>query len=209
MAWVRANAIEGWNMPKPDRLSELFLGEHGWAAASRYYQPDPDLGGAWEQPRGKCPVQVQLMAANYSNEQGNTDCSLDESISLNLLRAELLEPLGLRWTGTGANFLDTNGQLAAFDPTVDTRGPSALLVREDLLRDYLAREQLNLCWVVTGEKQVMGANLRGNYLGRLSVSGAYSLTGHGVTGFLNCYLERTKRDGQGHDVLVHTITSVP
>ena len=208
LAWVRANAIEGWNMPTPTRLSDLFLGEHGWAAASRYYQPDPDLGGAWEQPCGKCPVQVQVMADTYSNEQGNTDCSLDESISLNLLRAELLGPLGLHWTGIGANFLDNKGQLAAFDPTLDTCGPSTLLVREDLLRDFLAREQLSLCWVITGEKQVLGANLSGNYLGRLSVSGAYSLTGQGVVGFLNCYLERAKRNGQSHDVLVHTITSV-
>lgn len=208
LGWVRANAAERWNMPEPTRLSEQFLGEHSWAAASHYYQPEPSLGGAWERPRGKCPAQVQVMAARYSSESGGTDCSLDESISLNLLRAELIGSLGLRWMGTGADFVDGNGQLAAFDPTLNTRGPSALLVREDLLRDFLAREQLSLCWVVTGEKQVMGANLRGNYLGRLSVSGAYSLTEQGVAGFLNCYLERAKHSENGRDRLVHTIRSV-
>lgn len=37
--------------------------------------------------------------------------------------------------------------------------------------------------------------------------GAYSLTGRGAAGVLNCYLERAKRNGQSHDVLVHTITN--
>jgi hypothetical protein len=208
LTWVRTHPAERWSTPEPGRVSEQFLGEHGWAAASRYYQADPALGGAWERPRGQCPAQVQVLAARYLAEPGNTDCSLDKIISLNLVRAELLQPLGLRWMGTGADFADEHGQLAAFDPTLTTPGPSTLLVREDLLRDFLAREQLSLCWVVTGQKQVLSANLGGSYLGQLSVSGAYSLTEHGVAGFLNCYLERARHHEQGHDRLVHTI-SIP
>ena len=206
-AWVGANAVRGWKMPEPVRMSELFLGEHGWAAASQYYQDGHEWQDSWQRPRRSCPVEVQLVAATYSSERGDTDCSLDDSITLNLPRAELLGPLGLHWAGSGADFLDATGQLAAFDPTVAEQGPSALLVRTDLLRDFLAREQLSLCWVVTGEKQVMGANLRGNYLGRLSVSGAYTLTEQGVVGFLNCYLSRPSQDEQDTDVLIHTINS--
>ena len=38
---------------------------------------------------------------------------------------------------TGSDFIDSEGRLAAFDPTVQQSGPPGLLLREDLLADYL------------------------------------------------------------------------
>lgn len=204
MQWAETDELQGRDMPEPAQLYTVFLGEHGWSPASRYYQREYYGGEVWRRPRPSCPVEVQVFALDYLNEQGTSDSSLDETVSLNLPRAELLAPLRLRWTGTGADFTH-EGQLVATDPTVHQDGPGALLLREDFLRDFLAREQLSLCWIVIGEKQLIGPQLRGAYYGRLNLAGAYTLAAQGVTGFLHCYREAGFHNGAQKDELVHTI----
>jgi hypothetical protein len=205
MQWAETVDFMGRWMPEPTRLYEVFLGEHGWAPASRYYQRDYYEGKVWRQPRKSCPVEVQVFSFDYLNEQSTADCSLDETISLNLPRAELITPLDLRWTGLGADFTH-QGEVAAFDPTVHENGPAALLLREDFLRDFLAREQLRLCWVVIGEKQVIGPGAGGNYYGRVNLSGAYTLAEQGITGFLHCSLETAAdEDAEPDAQIAHTI----
>lgn len=204
MQWAETDRLQGRDMPEPAQLYTVFLGEHGWSPASKYYQREYYGGEVWRRPRPDCPVEVQVFAFDYLNEQGTFDRSLDETVSLNMPRPELIAPLDLRWAGTGADFM-SGGQLVAFDPTVYQDGPSALLLREDVLREFLAREQLSLCWVVIGEKQVIAPNLRGVYYGRLNLAGAYTLSEQGVSGFLNCWLEKNSRHGQPEDELLHTL----
>lgn len=124
---------------------------------------------------------------------------------MNLPRAELIEPLGLRWTGIGGDFVDAAGVLAAFDPTVQASGPGALLLRKDLVNEFLIRKNLALCWIVIGEKEILSSGINERYYGRMSMSGAYTLTRQGITGFLNCFVEKSTRDEESEDVLIHTI----
>lgn len=203
LKWAETDKLQGRDMPEPTQLYTVFLGEHGWSPASQYYQREYYNGEVWRRPRNDCPVEVQVFSFDYLNEQGTFDCSLDDTISLNMPRAELIDQLDLQWTGTGADFTH-KGQLVAFDPTVHQTGPGALLVREDFIRAFLAREKLSLCWVIIGEKQIIGSYPRGNHHGRMNLSGAYTLSEQGVVGFLNCYSEGV-HDGQKDDVLVHTI----
>ncbi|WP_045689378.1 AVAST type 2 anti-phage system protein Avs2 [Hymenobacter sp. AT01-02] len=207
MQWAEADNLQSRDLPKPAQLYEVFLGEHGWSTASQYYQRAYYNGETWQKPGRDCPVEVQVFSFDYVNERGTFDCSLDETVSLNMPRAELVNSLGLRWTGIGADFIDETGQLASSDPTVHQDGPAALLVREDLIRALLIRENLSLCWVVTGEKQSIGPDSRERFLGRLNLSGAYMLSDTGAVGFLNCFMEKATRNHQDHDVLVHTIRS--
>jgi hypothetical protein len=72
-------------------------------------------------------------------EASGFDCSIDESYTLRLPTSELVAGLRLGWSGNGADYLDAAGQLAAFDPTTHTNGPNALLLREDLLKEFLCR----------------------------------------------------------------------
>ncbi|WP_426492946.1 AVAST type 2 anti-phage system protein Avs2 [Hymenobacter sp. 102] len=203
MQWAETDKLQGRDMPEPAHLYEVFLGEHGWSPASKYYQRDYENGELWRRPRNDCPVEVQVFSFDYLNEQGTFDCSLDETISLNMPRAELIVPLNLRWTGIGADFT-SEGQLVAFDPTVHQDGPGALLLREDFMREFLAREKLSLCWIVIGEKQIIGPH-SGSWHGRMNLCGAYTLSQQGPVGFLNCFLERNSREGQNEDILTQTI----
>ena len=87
---------------------------------------------------------------------------------------------------SGADYLDETGALAAFDPNAHHDGPTALLLRKDLLDKYLLEKGLALCWVVMGEKQVVGGKAITKYHGRLKMSGAYRYIENRPVGFLNC-----------------------
>jgi hypothetical protein len=160
VAFVKwAQGVDFWHcwMPVLPRSYRMFLGEHGWSPASRYFQ-EPSFGDeGWIQPNHGCPVKVRTVAFEYLRDANSFDCSVDEHYTLRLPTSELVTGLGFRWSGNDADYLDTAGQLAAFDPTAHTDGPSALLIRDDLLREFLARQGLTICWAVRGEKRVLGA----------------------------------------------------
>ena len=75
--------------------------------------------------------------------------------------------------------------MAAFDPNVHEKGPTALLLRKDILEKYLLENGLELFWVVLGEKQIVGGGDRMKFHGRLKMSGGYSYTGNRPLGSVN------------------------
>jgi hypothetical protein len=95
---------------------------------------------------------VQELAADlaYFKESNGFDCSVDDHFTLRLPAADLMMKLGLRWTGRGAEFENSLGQIVAQDPTAFAPGPSALLLRADVLHEVQQSENLTLCWAVLG-----------------------------------------------------------
>lgn len=140
---------------------------------------------------------MRTVAFEYLREARGFDCSIDETYTLHLPTSELVTGLGLRWSGNGADYLDGAGQLAAFDPTAHAEGPSALLIRDDLLREFLAREGLTICWAVRGEKRVLGAGFNPGNHALLHMSGAYMLGDKGLVGFLKYILDDREIEGSG------------
>jgi hypothetical protein len=142
-------------------------------------------------------VKVRTATFEYLREANGFDCSVDETYTLRLPTNELVTGLGLQWSANGADYLDVAGQLAAFDPTAHADGPSALLIRDDLLREFLAREGLTVCWAVLGEKRVLGAGFDPGHHASLRMSGAYMLGDKGLVGFLKCMLDAREMEGSG------------
>ena len=60
-----------------------------------------------------------------------------------------------------------------------------MLLRDDLLGEFLAREKLTICWAVTGEKRVISPGFGTRpYHPRLRMSGAYVLSDGRTMGFV-------------------------
>ena len=161
----------------------MFLGEYGWSPAFQYFFNQLDHGSGTESERG-CPVTLRTAACKYLKESQDFDCSVDDGYSLRLPIPDIIEQLGLKWTGRTADYTDPKGRLAAFDPTAHEEGPSALLLREDLLRQYLSNKGLALCWTILGEKQVLEAKMSFGPRGRREFSGAYTYRDQKLKGFL-------------------------
>lgn len=178
-------------MPDPPEVNEMYFGEHFWAPAC--LQRESYGEGGWTQPDHDCPVKLRQVAVEYIKESSGSDCSLDERYTLRLPAADLMMNLGLRWTGRGAEFENSLGQIVAQDPTAFAPGPSALLLRADVLLELQQREHLTLCWAVVGEKRILNAGFRGAPHPELRVSGAYILERDKLTGFVKRMLD--ERDG--------------
>jgi len=190
MDWAEGVDFWGRWMPEPAQLLGPFLGEHDWAPASRYFESEYFGAGGWVQPRNDCPVRVKVVATEYLSEDGGFDCSVDETFRLRLPISDLVAGLGLRWRGSGSELLDSRGRLVVQDPTVHEDGPSALLIRDDTLREYLRRENLTICWSVIGEKRVLPPSTsRRAPRETLRLSGAFVLGADGPTGFVNQTLD--------------------
>lgn len=192
--WARrADAAEAF--PSSDHSNyKIFLGEHGWSNASRYFQHPYHGDDGWSSVSDKCPVKLHPVAFRYTREQGSFDCSMENSFTLRLPHRELVACMEIRWTGNNADFADAKGDLIAFDPTVENVGPDALLIDRSALSAYLAREELSLIWVVTGEKRAVGPGMGYRHFGSLSFSGIYRFIDGKAVGSLKS--EFTKGDSR-------------
>lgn len=195
LAW--AEKVDFWEcwMPESAEVYRMYLGEHAWAPASRYFQKQNYGDDGWIQPGHGCPVKIQTVAFEYAREASGFDCSIDEAHKLRLPISKLVTGLGIRWSGNGADFVDAADQVVTQDPTVHADGPTALLLREDLLREFLAREKLLICWTVLGEKRVLPPGFgAGPYHPALRMSGAYVLSEKGPVGFVKHMIDDPNRE---------------
>ena len=140
----------------------------------------------WTQLIHGCPVRVRTVACEYMRETSGFDCSIKENYTIRLPVIDIVNGLDIRWSGHGGDFTDGAGRVVAQDPTVHSEGPSAMLFRDDLLGEFLAREKLTICWTVLGEKRVISPGFgTGPRHPRLRMSGTYVLSEGRAVGFLN------------------------
>ncbi len=92
----------------------------------------------------------------------------------------------MKFSKNEGEFVDGNGDLVCFDPSVNNKSLTGLLVRKDKLIEWLEKEDLALLWNVKGEKQVLGNWhwKKGEYLGQLQISGLYKLENQEIKGNL-------------------------
>lgn len=179
------------NMPSPGDPLGIYLGEFGWSPAYKYSDAAVDLHADLHLSKFVRPA-----TRSYSSGMYDFDCSMDHTLNLELPHNNFIDRLRLKWFGRGADYLDQGGNLAAFDPTVHEEGPTALLLREDVLRRYLAEEELVLCWQIVGEKLIIGDKPTSAYQGSLEISGFYRYTNKGPVGKLTTQVEMPETNGE-------------
>ena len=198
MSWARTVDFWGSWMPEPPESYSVYLGEYGWAPAYEHTFSDGSKSEDWARPKspvGKmCPVAIRPVSFVYAAEGGGFDCSIKDHIGLRLPHHDFIRFFGLHPSFHGADFVDPTGTLVAFDPTAHEAGPNALLLDKEFLETYLRERDLAMCWVILGEKMIVGGNTGGEFRGHLKISGAYRLTEDGPVGFLNCNVDIPEDD---------------
>ena len=183
-AWAKRQNFMGRWMPESHSSSDIILGEFFWAPAFRA-QNTPYFGReGWTRLHDdRIPAPVLVTTDGYFQESGSYDCSLDETINMMLPCKLLADGMGLRWKGVEGEFLDSSGGLVAFDPSVRTPGPGALLIRREALLDFLESEEYQVIWTVLGEKQLVGGAIeQERFQGRLEISGAFTVDAGTIEG---------------------------
>lgn len=189
VSWAKNIDFSGRMMSQLPENYGMFLGEYGWSPAWHDFREKYLDAEEWIQLDRNCPVKVRIVASEHHCKASEFDFSVDDNRSLKLPAGDVVSVLGMRWSGYGADFIDETGQIVSFDPTAHSEGPSALLLRQDKLKEFLEREKLVLCWIVTGEKLAYGTGFTPREYSVLRMSGFYILDSEGPTGSLNCFLE--------------------
>lgn len=176
IAWLKDMDWTRW-MAEPPSDGDLFVGEHGWGPAfhntledHRHFTIPDDMN---------YQIPVQMATFGYDTSGGEYDCSGITPQTLYVLHPRVIEVMGLRWSGHGTDYVDAHGSLAAFDPRAYEPGPSALLIREDLLDDYLESRRLAVVWAMTGQKRIISAD---EYYDAPGWTGSYQYTSQGIKG---------------------------
>ena len=172
----------------PSLMGDVFFGEYGWGPAFAHHveatAEETEFPGKPDWSR-----YTPKAALSYDSRVSDFDCSESEGSSTLLPHYELIARLGLRWSGKGAEFLDESGQLASFATSGRGNDHTALLIREDLVKRYMAQEGLVLCWTVAGTKMTLGGESTMTYRGRLAITGFYEYVGEEPRGSITCEVD--------------------
>jgi hypothetical protein len=174
--WIDSNIPQG---------TQVFLGEYGWSGAAQFFECAYHGEEGWKEPGESCPVKVKSIPVGYIEEQSTFDCSMDETFELILPCGEIMRDWKLRWTGVGADFVDSDHRISAFDPSAHTKGDNALLLREDVFQKYLSDRGLTVIWAVSANKESRGNGHSAQSFYGLRFSGAYAMRDDTIYGFLN------------------------
>lgn len=118
----------------------------------------------------------------YEWEASSTDKSLNNSISIYLPNKHLINELDLSLKQDEyGEWIDSKGNLAFIDPSIKELGPSYALIRSDLLNKWLEENNLQLLWLIGGEKQLY-TSMANKFYGYLECSGIYTATDKGIDG---------------------------
>ena len=173
MKWAGGVNFWGRWMPEAPEMQRVFIGEYEWSRAFQHVYQEWHQDSDWVDPGKECPVPVHVPIIEYRAEERGYDCSIERGYGIKLPHPKLVRRLSLQWDAENSWYVDAMGNRAVFDPSVHEDGPSSLLIREDLLNQYLSAENLSLCWAVLGEKLCLGNRDSRKSPGIFNFSGAY------------------------------------
>ena len=181
--WANSRPFVDAGIEDVAEVYDVFVGEHGWAPAADYRQVP--LGAFYEgaRPSRNAPLRLEAIATKYPFRAAGRDESVSAKAWLHLPIQQIMQTGGLRWSGQAADFLDPDGKIAALDPSAHTAGPSALLLREDFVRELMSQQGVGVVWTVVCLKSVRLLDPAPGYL-LLRLSGAYRLSEMGPVGFM-------------------------
>lgn len=179
---LKQDFIGRW-MPEAGHMTKVFIGEYPWAPSCLNLNADDQTG--WtrgDRDNRLIPKPVLITNNEYLWERGY-DCSIDESVSMNLPTEFLINKMKLQWSAVPGVFTDVNGTVVFQDPSVEQNGPSVLLVREDRLLSFLQEHEYAVVWAVLGEKNLIGGNVSPtSERGTHEVTGMFYMGSQGIKG---------------------------
>lgn len=182
------NFLDPHTVSGPSTQHQKFLGEYPW-------HPSFEGVGSWfdEDDSWGDIIQTRHMIpfSEYEWEDAGTDHSLDSSLSFYLPAFDLVTGLQLSRSKTNfAEWVNEQEETVFIDPSISEVGPSFALIKKDVFLEWLKKNDLEILWLIGGEKQLLGRH--SDYFGRLD----YNILGDIRDGKIqaNGWFEEQKRD---------------
>jgi hypothetical protein len=181
--WLSKQHFWGRWMPENPDFKNVFLGEFYWAPAVNRHTGVIKATNATDSRGPKIPYSFILTSADYHARMNSFDCSVEDSFPIRMPGAWIIREMGLQGNRVEGEFVDSAGNLVAFDPAVSLSGPNALLIRKERLLTFLKEAKYEIMWFLLAGKQSLGGDFGAKeWLGELQISGAYRVVGDKILG---------------------------
>ena len=189
---TNTNKLFNWTMdldpyrgkfPEPPSVHNTFLGELYWDES--IFQPtyfDP----CWIEPNSfpsRLPVRSLVSTYEYLSQTSEYDHSLNGETTWRLPHKLLVEKMNLIYNGDGT-FVNVNGEVVAYDPSMSSLRESVLLVRKEEFVKFLLEKSYGIVWRLFGEKTASDSTMafEGKWNGKLEIKGSYKTTNGVIRG---------------------------
>ena len=183
--WAEKQSFWNNRMPEAKEHYQMFNREFYWSDTYTFFQ-NPYYGySEWSEIdsyrlKEKYPHKIGLTTSQYYWEC-QFDYSKEDSLSMNKPSNILFEGMGMKYSEKEGHFIDENGELICFDPSIYNESNPYLMVRKDKLLQFLNECDLTVCWTLIGEKQVITPSFgRDGDVGVMQMSGYVTLDGEGI-----------------------------
>jgi hypothetical protein len=155
--------LQTWLVDNPDLVRALpGWGAHGVYGALWAELPDEsdlhDFPGRWHRPEDgrRLPMRTAPVHLEYASESGGFDCSISDSVNVELPSRFLVEEAGLEWRGPSNCWVDRQGREVMRYRETDEgfHRDRALMIEEDRLREFLLNSGLCLAVGLFCERRV-------------------------------------------------------
>ena len=180
----------GWSSGVSDRY-EVFSREYYWSPASGFFQYNQYYGGdalpiGLEDQELRKQISMAYNTVIYFLWEEEFDCSKEESISY--YKPAPRVAIDLKPSQKEGEYLNDQGEVVCFDPSVHEKGPACLLVRKDHAQKVLRESGLRLVWIVKGEKQILASDYTQQSRIHHAVGGIYHMDAKGtINGKMHVY----------------------
>jgi len=186
-AWAKQQGFGQW-LPENSDQYHVFSREYYWSPAYHFFD-NPYYGrNQWEDVHEKGDYEQVLGEVMVTTERHNWESGADhrEQPSYFAPREYMYEKMQLQYSKNIGEWLNAEGEVVCFDPSVNQEESSGLLIRKDALLRFLDENNLKIFWTCLGEKQILGNSYdRIKYTQWLELSGVLTLNVNGVDGVIN------------------------
>ncbi len=160
----------------PSIDDQKFFGEHPWHFNCQLISGwgHLDINSIRSKYESLGSIRCFVPYLKYHWEQGNQDYSIDDTISFYTPPREFIKDLNLNRTSDFGSWQDKDNVVFC-DPSIKEYGPSYALMESHKLKEWLAQKDLELFWLVSGEKELFSFSFKDGFYGIVTYKGLFKL----------------------------------
>ncbi len=158
IAWAEQQNFMGCRLPENRGQSRIFYREYYWSPAYIYFD-NPYYGRSlWEDISDYIDDKRVIGKIMVTTESHRWESGSDfgEPSSYLAPREHMYKKMQLQYSKNIGEWLNINGEIFCFDPSVNREIGSSLLVRKDAFQKFLNENNLKIFWICLGGKCLLG-----------------------------------------------------
>ena len=169
------NFMGNW-MPECHYPENIYLGEFYWAP-SFLDNETPYFGRFdWVYPKNDISKLILPTFDDYLHSSSGRDNSfVSTSINISMLHRWIVEKMNLDWKIAKKGFYNKNDVLVAYDPSYNREEPKILIINRMRLLEFLKQNDLEIFWIIYGNKNIIGSSFKENKVTRYDINGFFWL----------------------------------